>query len=88
MSVQTRELYQSANGDRWCLACDSTVGRVFVRHESNLASGGKRSDIEIGAFLSQGGQGPEKQELVRLIGTLVEAPFNDSRPGGREAPQT
>jgi hypothetical protein len=30
------------------------------------------SDIEIGAFLSRGGQGPEKQELLRLIGTLVE----------------
>ena len=50
----------------------SAVGRVFVRHESNLASGGKVSDIEIAAFLSRGGQGPEKQELVRLIGTLVE----------------
>ena len=72
MSAQTRELYHGANGDRWCLAYDSAVGRVFVRHEPNLASGGKISDIEIGAFLSRGGQGPEKQELLRLIGTLVE----------------
>ena len=78
MSAQTRELYQSANGDRWCLAYDSAVGRVFVRHEPNPASGGKTSDIEIGTFLSRGGQGPEKQELLRLIGTLVEgrAPAN------------
>jgi hypothetical protein len=29
------------------------------------------SNIEIGTFLSQPGQGPEKQELLRLIGTLV-----------------
>jgi hypothetical protein len=72
VSVQTRELYYSTNGDRWCLAYDPAVGRVFVRHEPNLASGGKVSDIELAAFLSQGGQGPEKQELVRLIGTLVE----------------
>ncbi len=71
MSVQIRELYHSANGDRWCLANDSASGRVFVRHEPNLASGGKISDIDIGAFL-RGGQGPEKQEPLRLIGTLVE----------------
>jgi hypothetical protein len=58
MSVHIRELYHS--------------GRVFVRHEPNLASGGKISDIDIGAFLSRGGQGQEKQELLRLIGTLVE----------------
>ena len=70
MDVQTRELYLSANGDRWCLACDSTAG-VFIRHEPNRASGGKTSNIDIGAFLSQPGQGPEKQELLRLIGTLV-----------------
>jgi hypothetical protein len=45
---------------------------VFVRHEPNLASGGKISDIEIGAFLSRGSQSPEKQALLRLMGTLVE----------------
>jgi hypothetical protein len=72
MNIQIRELYQSANGDRWCLACDSEASRVFVTHEPNLASGGKISDIDIGAFLSRGGQGPEKQELLRLVGTLVE----------------
>ena len=70
MDVRTRELYQSANGDRWYLACDSATG-VFIRHEPNRASGGKISNIEIGTFLSQPAQGPEKQELLRLIGTLV-----------------
>ena len=72
MSAQTRELYHSANGDSWCLVYDFAVGRVFVRHEPNPASGGKTSEIEIGTFLSRAGQGPEKQELLRLIGTLVE----------------
>jgi len=70
VDVQTKELYHSANGDRWYLACDSAAG-VFIRHEPNRASGGKTSNVEIGTFLSQPGQGPEKRELLRLIGTLV-----------------
>jgi len=44
---------------------------VFVRHEPNLPSGGQPADIEIGAFLIAAGSGPEKQELLRLIGALV-----------------
>jgi hypothetical protein len=47
---------------------------VFVRHEPNLPSGGQVADIEIGAFLFAAGNGPEKQELLRLIGTLVRGP--------------
>jgi hypothetical protein len=73
VALQTRELYRSANGDRWCLTRDLSSGRVFVEHEPNLPSGGRTARIEIGAFLSRGGQGPEHQELLRLIGTLVEA---------------
>jgi hypothetical protein len=45
---------------------------VFVRHEPNLPSGGQVSEIEIGEFLSRGGLGPEKQEVLRLIGNLLE----------------
>jgi hypothetical protein len=59
------------NGDRWLLARDPDTDRVFVRHEPNLPSGGQVADIEIGAFLIAAGKGPEKQELLRLIGTLV-----------------
>jgi len=58
-------------GDRWLLARDPDSGRVFVRHEPNLPAGGQVADIEIGAFLIAAGSGPEKQELLRLIGTLV-----------------
>ena len=36
-----------------------------------MASGGHVAHIEIGTFLSSG-QGPEHQELLRLIGMLVE----------------
>ncbi len=49
-------------------------GRVFVRHEPNASSGGQVANIEVGAFLSSGGQGPEHMALLRLIGTLVEEP--------------
>lgn len=72
MTVRTRELYRSSNGDRWSLGRDFDNGRVFVRHEANLASGGNVTDLQIGAFLSGPGHGPEKQELLRLIGSLVE----------------
>jgi hypothetical protein len=72
VAIRTREIYRSApNGDRWLLACDTDSGRVFVRHEPNLSSGGQVADIEIGAFLIGAGSGPEKQELLRLISTLV-----------------
>lgn len=72
MSIEARTLYQSSNGDRWRLARDTHTGRVFIQHEANLSSGGRVSEIEIGAFLSTGGRGPEHQELLRLIGSLVE----------------
>jgi hypothetical protein len=70
-TIRTREIYHSANGDRWLLARDPDTGRVFVRHEPNLPSGGQLADVDIGAFLIGAGSGPEKQELLRLIGTLV-----------------
>ena len=70
--VRTIEFYRSPNGDRWLLARDPETGRMFVRHEPNLPSGGHPvADVEIGAFLIAAGNGPEKQELLRLIGTLV-----------------
>ncbi len=58
-------------GERWLLARDPDTGRVFVRHEPHLPSGGQVADIEIGAFLIASGNGPAKQELLRLIGKLV-----------------
>jgi hypothetical protein len=72
MTYQSRELYHSSNGDRWFLARDTESGDVFIRHEANLASGGRATHIDLGTFLSQGGRGPEYQELMRWIGTLVE----------------
>ncbi len=67
---KARKLYESPSGDRWYLVRDPS-GSVFVRHEANVASGGHVEHVEVGPFLSGGG-GPEQQELMRLIGTLVE----------------
>ena len=74
MRIETRTLYQSSNGDRWRLARDAETGRVFIQHEANLSSGGRVTEMEISVFLSVGTRGPEHQELLRLIGTLVDEP--------------
>ena len=67
---KARKLYSSPNGDRWYLIRDGS-GEVFIRNEANAASGGQIKHLEISACLSRG-NGPEQQELIRLIGTLVE----------------
>jgi hypothetical protein len=67
---RARTLYSSPNGDRWYLIRDAS-GDIFIRHEANLASGGHVAHVDIATFLSSG-RGPEQQELLRLIGTLVE----------------
>ena len=73
------ELYRSANGDRWSLVREAS-DRVIIRHEANPASGGRVSELDIAVFLNQSGNGPEKQELLRLIGTLADPaqPTRDS----------
>ncbi len=67
---KARTLYSSQNGDRWYLIRE-TSGEIFIRHEANASSGGHVAHIDIATFLSSG-RGPEHQELLRLIGTLVE----------------
>jgi hypothetical protein len=72
MPIESRDLYHSSNGDRWYLVREPRSTRVFIRHEPNPASGGDTSLIEIAEFLTQN-HGPQHEELLRLIGTLVEA---------------
>ena len=72
MPIQLREIYASANGDRWYLALEPRSGRVFIRHEPNAASGGETSLIEVAEFLAQGDHGLQHAELLHLIGTLVD----------------
>jgi len=85
MGLETRELYSSTNGDKWLLARELDSGRVLVRHIPNMPSGGRTTDIEVGAFLCERSYRPQHMELLRLIGTLVEKP---SDPGAHEPPTT
>lgn len=60
-------LYRSSNGDEWHFVPDDQSGREYVLHTANLASGGAVTRIEAEAFLKLG-NGPEQQELRRLLG--------------------
>ena len=51
MATRTREIYSSSNGDRWLIGSDSESGRVFVRHEANIPSGGHVTDFDMDTFL-------------------------------------
>jgi hypothetical protein len=81
--TQERLLYVSENGDCWSLRRNPESWHVVVRHRANLPSGGLVSDIGLGEFLVQGGLGPEKQELLRLIGSLID---NDTEDDAELAP--
>ena len=75
MTLLARALYRSPNGDRWFLVRETDSHDVVVRHQPNPSSGGVTSDVEIGDFLVRGGEGPEKQALLRLIADLANEPF-------------
>jgi hypothetical protein len=72
MTIQARTLYTGARGDAWSL-CRNRNGDVVVSHQSDRASGGNASEIDLGSFLAKANQGPEHQALRRLIGELIEA---------------
>jgi hypothetical protein len=68
MTQSAEEIYRSANGDRWTLIRDLNSGRRSVRHEANPSSGGQVTEMDVEAFLSIGGSGPEFAALRRLLG--------------------
>ncbi len=85
MLPASREIYRSANGDRWSLIRDEPSNRVVVLHEPNAASGGQPRRIEVVDFLGRDAHSPQHAELLRLIGTLVsekDAGVNRIDPGG------
>lgn len=69
--VAIRDFYASENGDRWQLAHDTASGRVFVRHQANLPSGGHVTDLELAEFLNGPANAPERGALMQLICDLV-----------------
>jgi hypothetical protein len=74
------QFYRSPNGDTWFLARDPTTGSAFVRHQANASSGGQVTDVEIDEFLS-GPQNPERDALLRLIGTSIVNPHGVGADG-------
>jgi hypothetical protein len=75
MTLLTRDLYRSPNGDRWSLIREADSHDVMVRHQPNAASGGEAIDMDVGEFLLRGGEGPEHQALLRLIADLANEPL-------------
>ena len=69
VSSDSELIYESSNGDSWCLTRDPLTGARAVMHRPNLHSGGRVSYIEIEKFLSEGANGPEHQALRRLLET-------------------
>ena len=60
-------IYESSNGDSWCLTRNPATGTRAVMHRSNPQSGGQVSYLEIEQFLTEGANGPERQALRRLM---------------------
>jgi hypothetical protein len=75
MPASAETFYSSSNGDRWQLVNDEETGRMLVRHEPNLASGGRASDVAVTEFLSRSGTSPQAIALKELL---------DKRGGGTE----
>jgi hypothetical protein len=67
------QLYRSPNGDTWFLIRDPAKGLASIRHQANASSGGRVSDIDLGAFLS-GPPHPEQAALLRVIGASIVEP--------------
>ena len=82
MTVITKDFYRSSNGDRWQLVHDDASGRSFVRHEPNLASGGRTTDTEVEEFLNRTGSSPENLALRTL---LDKEAFTGPSPRGQPA---
>jgi hypothetical protein len=67
MTVTSKYIYRSSNGDRWLLVTDIALGKRTVRHEANAASGGHVTETELAAFLGLHGSGPEHSALRDML---------------------
>jgi len=73
MAITAEDFYRSSNGDRWQLIRDTASGRSFVRHEPNLASGGRTTDTDIDEFLERTGTSPQNLALRALLDKQTRA---------------
>jgi hypothetical protein len=74
------QLHRSPNGDTWFLTRNARTGLAFVRHQANASSGGQVTDVEINEFLG-GPQNPERDALLRRIGTSIVNPHGVDADG-------
>jgi hypothetical protein len=65
--ITTTTFYSSSNGDRWQMLHDDETGRYIVRHEPNMASGGKATDVDLPEFLSRNSATPQGVALQQLL---------------------
>jgi hypothetical protein len=67
MTLSSKEIYRSQNGDVWRLIQDQAPHPSYVRHEANPSSGGHITEMSIEEFLSRGGSGPEYAAMQELL---------------------
>ena len=67
MTLQIDDFYRSSNGDRWRLVRDTETGHRTVRHEPNLASGGRATETPVEDWLDRTGTSPENAALRLLL---------------------
>ncbi len=80
MTVLIDDFYRSSNGDRWQLVRDSETGRRIVRHEPNLASGGKVTEVSVEEFLARTGSSPENLALRGLLERTIDTGASGDHP--------
>jgi hypothetical protein len=82
-----RPLYQRHDGadeDRWGLVFDTDANRLFIEHEKQRGDmrgngyGIDTDETDVAAFLNT--QGPGRDELVQLIGSLLKDHNEAARP--------
>ena len=73
MTMLTNDFHRSSNGDRWQLLRDTATGRRVVRHEPNLGSGGRVTEVDVMLFLDRTGSSPENLALRDLLERLRDA---------------
>jgi hypothetical protein len=61
--------YKSSNGDVWWLSRNPVSGAGIVKHQPNVASGGKVTSINVDEFLRESPIGPQHQALTLLTET-------------------
>jgi len=66
-----RQLYRTAHGEAWLLVKDE-AGAPAIEHRAS-DPGATPERLGVTAFLTSRQPGPQQQELLRLIGTLVDA---------------